>query len=307
MTLNVDEAWASMAVGKGAAPMKVSTSLDSERHWARQREIRSELLNENARLQEACARLRGLPTDVQINQSYADLQAMQQAQALLQSRRMLSMRDSIGVSHAFRPPPGLDLPTQGALGESSQLWNPCGAASTCSTSEGSSQESDDTDREFEVLSARRTRTVRHTNPDKTTVLMQNIPNRHNRDMLQAIINEAGFRGTYDFLYLPADFRTKVSFGYAFLNFLCQAEAERFMQHFNGFSSWGSNSTKVCSVIWSEAQSGLESLFQKYRNCTVMHASVPDEFKPILLQKGERIDFPAPTTRVRKPRLPGQQA
>jgi len=212
------------------------------------------------------------------------------------------------LPYAFRPPPGLNLPTPRALGESEEPWKLHGAASTCSTTDGSIQEFDDTEDEFVVPTARRMGIATRSRIwAKTTVLMQNIPNRHSRTLLQAIIDEAGFRGSYNFLYLPADFRTKVSFGYAFLNFMCQDDAERFMQHFRGFSSWGSNSMKVCSVSWSGAQGGLEALVQKYRNCSVMHGIVPDEFKPVLFHNSERITFPEPTTRVRKPRLPGQHA
>jgi len=275
-------------------PMKVSISLDSlgqAQHQA---------------AQHACACLCGLPAHVQLNSSDPEFRV---AQALRQSQLSLSVCGVFGdTSYAFRPPPGLNLPTPRALGESEEPWKLHGAASTCSTTDGSIQEFDDTEDEFVVPTARRMGIATRSHVwAKTTVLMQNIPNRHSRTLLQAIIDEAGFRGSYNFLYLPADFRTKVSFGYAFLNFMCQDDAERFMQHFRGFSSWGSNSMKVCSVSWSGAQGGLEALVQKYRNCSVMHGIVPDEFKPVLFHNSERITFPEPTTRVRKPRLPGQHA
>jgi hypothetical protein len=137
----------------------------------------------------------------------------------------------------------------------------------------------------------------------TTVIMQNIPNRHTRSMLLALLDRAGFFGAYDMVYLPTDFATKVSFGYAFVSLVSAVEAERFKAHFCGFKSWGCTSEKVCNVIRSGTQGGLEALIQRYRNCSVMHASVPDEFKPALFAQGKRVSFPAPTQKIRKPRGP----
>lgn len=141
-------------------------------------------------------------------------------------------------------------------------------------------------------------------PDtRTTLIMQNIPNRHTRSMLLALFDEAGFSGTYDMVYLPTDFATKVAFGYAFVNLKSSREAEKFMDYFQGFNRWGCNSEKVCTVTWSGSQGGLESLIRRYRNCSVMHESVSDEFKPALFANGLRVPFPAPTQRLRKPRVP----
>jgi len=34
----------------------------------------------------------------------------------------------------------------------------------------------------------------------------------------------------------------------------------------------------------------------------MHKDVPEEFKPIILQNGLRVEFPPPTQKLRKPRV-----
>ncbi|CAE7621292.1 ML3, partial [Symbiodinium sp. CCMP2456] len=52
---------------------------------------------------------------------------------------------------------------------------------------------------------------------RTTVMLRNLPNNYTRDMLLELIDSMGFRGQYDFLYLPIDFQTHACLGYAFVN------------------------------------------------------------------------------------------
>eukprot|EP00249_Psilotum_nudum_P023302 c28822_g2_i4 orf=1188-3749(-) len=51
---------------------------------------------------------------------------------------------------------------------------------------------------------------------RTTLMIKNIPNKYNSTMLLAAIDE-NHRGTYDFFYLPIDFKNKCNVGYAFIN------------------------------------------------------------------------------------------
>ena len=51
---------------------------------------------------------------------------------------------------------------------------------------------------------------------RTTLMVKNIPNKYTQKMLLATIDER-FRGTYDFFYLPIDFKNKCNVGYAFIN------------------------------------------------------------------------------------------
>jgi len=93
-------------------------------------------------------------------------------------------------------------------------------------------------------------------------------------------------------------------GYAFVNLVSMQEKQRFLSHFQGFSEWGSNSKKVCKVISCEESGGLDACVNRYRNMSVMHSAVPDEYKPALYRLGQRVPFPAPTKRVRNPRTQG---
>jgi len=137
--------------------------------------------------------------------------------------------------------------------------------------------------------------------ERTTVMMRNIPNNVTREQLITIINDEGFQGAYNLLYLPVDLKNKVGLGYAFVNFISNEKAQSFSEYFTGFSDWKMQSEKVCEVKWSDALQGLEEHVERYRDCPVMHESIPDEFKPVLFKDGERVPFPEPTKRIRAPR------
>lgn len=136
---------------------------------------------------------------------------------------------------------------------------------------------------------------------KTTVMMRNLPNDYTREMLLNLLEREGFRGCYDLLYLPIDYSSEVGFGYAFINLVSHAEAERFRKHFKDFASWDVVSQKVCDVSWSTVLQGVRAHVERYRNSPVMHEAVRDEFKPVLFADGERVPFPAPTKSIRAPR------
>merc|ERR1712226_620452 len=87
--------------------------------------------------------------------------------------------------------------------------------------------------------------------EKTTVMFRNVPYNCTRDELLAVLDAEGFQGKYDFVYLPADFRTRSGFGYAFINFSLQQHAEDFQKTFHGFNQWSSSTNKVVEVSWSE--------------------------------------------------------
>jgi hypothetical protein len=136
----------------------------------------------------------------------------------------------------------------------------------------------------------------------TSLMMRNLPNCYTREMLLALLNDEGFAGSYNFIYLPIDFRRGLGLGYAFINFVTPMVAQGFHQHFSGFSQWRAPSDKVCEVTCSDTLHGLEALIDHYRNSPVMHDSIPEEHKPLLFAGLERVQFPPPTKRVRAPRL-----
>lgn len=136
---------------------------------------------------------------------------------------------------------------------------------------------------------------------KTTLLIKNVPAASRRDDLCGLLDSQGFAGQYDFIYMPANFKAMASFGYGFLNFVEPAFAERALECFQGFEWEFDSSVCTLEVAWSESHQGLDVHVERYRNCPVMHPSVPHEFQPLLLSAGARIPFPAPTKPLTAPR------
>lgn len=135
----------------------------------------------------------------------------------------------------------------------------------------------------------------------TTVIMRNVPNNYTQTCLLDLLDSKGFAGKYDFVYFPMDFRTHAALGYAFVNLVSSADAELFHQHFEGFCHWSLQSSKVCTVAWSQPHQGLAEHVARYRNSPLMHSSVPDGYRPALFQNGMRVPFPPPTKRIKPPR------
>jgi hypothetical protein len=132
-------------------------------------------------------------------------------------------------------------------------------------------------------------------------MLRNIPNCYNRTLLLELLNEHGFKGSYNLVYLPIDFNTSCGFGYAFVNFVSTERAEVFMSQLQGFQNWNTPSDKVLDVTWSNAHQGFEAHVERYRNSPMMHETVPDELKPVIFVNGERVPFPQPTKKPRAPR------
>lgn len=191
---------------------------------------------------------------------------------------------------AFRLPPGLSLPNQAQTPGTCQKerktvsWDDgSDVASTCSGSADST----------EVAS--------YSGSIVSTVMMRNIPNRYSHTALAAVLDNQGFSGAYDLIYLPFDFASGVSFGYAFVNLTSITEADRFAARFDGFK-WGVSSKKVCRVVPCQNNESPSERVERYRNLPVMHPSVPDAFKPVLFSSGQRVPFPEPTKPIRASRI-----
>jgi len=138
--------------------------------------------------------------------------------------------------------------------------------------------------------------------ERTTVMLRNLPNNYTRHMLLSMMDSEGFAGQYDFVYLPIDFRTHASLGYAFINLVSPSIVPRFWNTFDGYTNWDLPSRKVCFVSWCGPHQGFEAHVQRYRSSPVMHLAVPDDFKPVVFKNGERVEFPTPTKKPRVPRV-----
>merc|ERR1712072_355097 len=137
---------------------------------------------------------------------------------------------------------------------------------------------------------------------RTTVMLRNLPREFSRAALLKLLDDKGFAGKYNFLYMPVDFVRQVSLGYAFVNMETPEVVKEFWEAFDGFSTWPVPCEKVCRVNWSSPHQGYEEHVQRYRNSPLMHQDVPDECRPVLLENGVRVNFPPPTKTLRAPRL-----
>lgn len=142
--------------------------------------------------------------------------------------------------------------------------------------------------------------------EATTVILRNLPLETTRDMLLQILDTEGFSGGYDFVHLPVDFQTRSGLGYALVNLVSHDVALSVHRHFEGFRMWPCPSDNVCEVAWNSPHQGFETHIERYRNSPLMHPSVPEAFRPLVFVNGCRVDFPAPTTRIRAPRIRHQK-
>lgn len=131
-------------------------------------------------------------------------------------------------------------------------------------------------------------------------MLKHLPRGISAMEVLEVLATRGFGETIDFFYLPLDFADQRNLGYAFVNFTQHEVAVQCMRTFQDFSEW-SLASKPCRVQWSHPHQGLEAHVERYRNSTVMHYSVPDQFKPMVFHQGMRVPYPAPTTLVRPPR------
>merc|ERR1712187_131590 len=136
---------------------------------------------------------------------------------------------------------------------------------------------------------------------RTVAIMQNIPPEYTRESLLELINQQGFLGLYDFVYLPMTFETKLNHGYAFISFTTMESLETFREDFKGFRDWMIPSDKICEVSVCEKFRNLDECIYAHRNNPIMHTSVEDQFKPLIFVNGERVPFPEPTKMLKAPR------
>jgi len=141
---------------------------------------------------------------------------------------------------------------------------------------------------------------------RTSFQLRQLPASMTRSMLVATLNAEGFKGKFDFVYVPIYFEGRKAFGYAFLNCITPEAALEMKDRFSGFTSWVSRvptneRVQPCEVAWTSEFQGLLEHLERYRSSPVMHSSVPDDDKPALFANGLRIPFPGPTRRISAPR------
>merc|ERR1719321_2047195 len=96
-----------------------------------------------------------------------------------------------------------------------------------------------------------------TEEDRTTILLENIPNKCCREVMRETLDQEGFAGAYNFVFVPMDMRTRSANGNAFLNFLNGWWATRALNHFNGFTKWPVPSESPVTATFHRWSQGME--------------------------------------------------
>ncbi|KAK8648123.1 hypothetical protein V6N13_128885 [Hibiscus sabdariffa] len=138
-----------------------------------------------------------------------------------------------------------------------------------------------------------------------SVLTVNYNCRYTSKMLLAAIDERG-GGTYDFVYLPIDFKNKCNVGYAFINMLEPSQVITFYQAFNGKKWEKFNSEKVASLAYARIQ-GKTALIAHFQNSSLMNED--KRCRPILFNTdgpnaGDQVPFPVGVNIRTRPRKAG---
>lgn len=121
----------------------------------------------------------------------------------------------------------------------------------------------------------------------TTVMVRNIPGNYEQQDLLEDLFCLGFRGTFDFLYLPLDRNTNTTVGYGFVNFVNSTFASRCMAALQGYSFQRNDSSRVRRAAASPAYiQGLEANMQHYRKAAIMNAKQKHR-RPLVLSLASR--------------------
>jgi len=103
---------------------------------------------------------------------------------------------------------------------------------------------------------------------RSTVMLRNVPNKYTKAALLQLIDK-NHAGTYDFFYLPMDYRNKCNLGYAFLNLRDARSIVALAEEFSGKGWAHFNSGKVCEVTYARIQ-GKTALIQHFQTTRLVH-------------------------------------
>ncbi|KIY99534.1 hypothetical protein MNEG_8430 [Monoraphidium neglectum] len=132
-------------------------------------------------------------------------------------------------------------------------------------------------------------------------MIKNIPNKYTQKMLLQTIEES-LRGTFDFFYLPIDFKNKCNVGYAFINMIQPRSILPLVERFDNRRWEKFNSEKVCQISYARIQ-GRAALISHFQNSSLMHED--KRCRPVLFvtdgqHAGEQEPFPVgPNVRPRQ--------
>lgn len=122
----------------------------------------------------------------------------------------------------------------------------------------------------------------HPAQEITTLMIRNIPNRYIQQELIAELEDLGFAGTFNFLYIPLDKGTMSNVGYAFVNFVTKGWASKCIEAFQGyrFKRHRKTSGKIAAISAAHLQ-GLEANLAHYEKSAVNTAKLKHR-RPVVM-------------------------
>ena len=117
-------------------------------------------------------------------------------------------------------------------------------------------------------------------PGITTYMIRNIPTRFTSVTFVRLLEDYGFGDTFNFFYLPMDFRSGKNMGYAFINFYDPEVGVRFVSKFHSRRLPVSTSKKVIEISPSRRQ-GLIDNIALFRTSDLLNSVSLPHYKPLI--------------------------
>jgi hypothetical protein len=117
----------------------------------------------------------------------------------------------------------------------------------------------------------------------TTFMIRNIPTRFTSLSFVRLLEDYGFGGSFNFFYLPMDFRSGKNMGYAFINFLEPHTGTRFVEKFHARRLPMTTSKKVMEISPSRRQ-GLVENIALFRTSDLLNSASLPHYKPLIATK-----------------------
>ena len=114
----------------------------------------------------------------------------------------------------------------------------------------------------------------------TTYMIRNIPTRFTSVTFVRLLEDYGFGDTFNFFYLPMDFRSGKNMGYAFINFVDAEVGVRFESKFHSRRLPVSTSKKVIEISPSRRQ-GLMDNIALFRTSDLLNSVSLPHYKPLI--------------------------
>mmetsp|Transcript_70005 Transcript_70005/g.196174 ORF Transcript_70005/g.196174 Transcript_70005/m.196174 type:complete len:232 (+) Transcript_70005:220-915(+) len=112
----------------------------------------------------------------------------------------------------------------------------------------------------------------------TTLMIRNIPNHFTQKQLIGELENLGFAGSFDFLYIPLDKGTMSNVGYAFVNFVAPEWAAKCTEAFKDYRF--KRHRKVAATSVAHLQ-GFEANLAHYQNSAVSSAKLKQR-RPVVI-------------------------